>query len=1167
MNLSTLRSTLVVDGLFTSILAGIVLAIEKGSHPKPFQFADPRQERIYRRLREIGPGPAAFFRDACRIMADPADLEATSHLVSHLLREIESALRHVLETMTEREDRLKKSKKGGGNHEEEIRAILRGLQVPETDPVSKKWLRLPGTGNDYGLAARAHRAELASPRPVDGTFRQFWDDIQGIFDVVLEKYETHYLGVFHFLDQLLAKPIPDAGDVDKLKNNVPHNFVAHSYFFDRLTSPAWLNPLQASGLFDHPPAPEVDVERGTTAYSRWPQSGYLARIADQVPEKVLEIMQGAPETNNFRIHQDLAEAAAAMPADLAAKWSDREAIWVNEQQWGLALLPGKLGTLINYLLQGGQYESAFNLARVLLDILPAPRVEEKQEGYILPPDPRARFSDWEYKRILKRMILSLPPQAKKRAFVLFCDLLEKAITLSRRPSEEPDPEDYSRIWHPDLENPRDGHSMKSLLVPAVREVALALVADDPTQVQAVVQELDKRQYVIFHRISLDLVRRYPDMAISLISGRLTDHSIFDARGLRREYDLLARECFAKLKSEEQRTILKWIEAGPDVEAYKQFHPELSGHEVAEEEVARFTKAWQRDRLAPFHESLSSDWMHHYDELVNEVGTPESLITKNPEVVSWVGPTSPKTVDDFNSMNLEEIVAYLGAWEPPREPMSPSRVGLGRQLTEAVRKTPMRFSAEATKFQGLDPTYVRAFLQGILEAGSEASDLAWPEILRLCLWVIQQPLVIEGRQVDKWGDDPDWGWTRKVIAGLLGAGLQEGPSMIPFHFRDEVWKILEVLTDDLDPTPDDEIPQDGLNDPSHLSINTTRGAAMHTLMRYALWVRQHLDKEADGKERIAQGFKEMPEVQRVLEAHLDQAKDPSLAIRSVYGQWFPWLTLLDAEWAKNHTQTIFPHEDSSRQYRDAAWDTYIVFCRPDGSVIDILREEYAIAVEQLGSPSTTYHGSDAETRLAQHLMVFYWQGRLDLGEADGLLARFYDKATDVLLGEALEFVGSSLRDTHEPLPADMSMRLQDLWAARLVKIRRSPTPANHVRELAAFGWWFVSQKFDSRWSIAQLLEVLSLAQKAEPDHLVVERLVAIAATMPLEAVQCLDLMVQGDKEGWNIAGWRDDARKILATAIASGNPTGKQAATDLVNRLAARGILDYADLLSAAGKGG
>ena len=143
---------------------------------------------------------------------------------------------------------------------------------------------------------------------------------------------------------------------------------------------------------------------------------------------------------------------------------------------------------------------------------------------------------------------------------------------------------------------------------------------------------------------------------------------------------------------------------------------------------------------------------------------------------------------------------------------------------------------------------------------------------------------------------------------------------------------------------------------------------------------------------------------------------------------------------------------------------------------------------------------------------------------------------------------------------MTVRLKKLWEKRLASIKAAATASDHAAELAAFGWWFVSQKFDNAWAMSQLLAVLSLPQKAEPDYLVVERLVTLAATMPLEAVQCLTMMVQRDKENWNIQSWHDDSRKILATAISSGNSAARQAAIELVNRLAARGMPDYKDLI-------
>jgi hypothetical protein len=50
---------------------------------------------------------------------------------------------------------------------------------------------------------------------------------------------------------------------------------------------------------------------------------------------------------------------------------------------------------------------------------------------------------------------------------------------------------------------------------------------------------------------------------------------------------------------------------------------------------------------------------------------------------------------------------------------------------------------------------------------------------------------------------------------------------------------------------------------------------------------------------AEGFQELPEVQKVLEYHVEPAKDPTLAIRTVYGHWFPNFVLIDENWLKQN----------------------------------------------------------------------------------------------------------------------------------------------------------------------------------------------------------------------------------------------------------------------------
>src|SRR5262249_31096247 len=83
----------------------------------------------------------------------------------------------------------------------------------------------------------------------------------------------------------------------------------HDFFFDRLTSPAWLGPLAEVGRFLTPPPP---IHEG--AYVRFPiwcESRYLARVAGQAPNAVARIIKSIPTTTNVRVHEDFVDAALA----------------------------------------------------------------------------------------------------------------------------------------------------------------------------------------------------------------------------------------------------------------------------------------------------------------------------------------------------------------------------------------------------------------------------------------------------------------------------------------------------------------------------------------------------------------------------------------------------------------------------------------------------------------------------------------------------------------------------------------------------------------------------------------------------------------------------------------------------------------------------------------
>lgn len=933
----------------------------------------------------------------------------------------------------------------------------------------------------------------------------------------------------NMIDKIISRG-PEACDLSRDVEAHLLEYASRNYFFEHLQDPAWLDLLIRAGKFRKAPDPIKDVKKGTAAFPPWPESRYLARMAAYEPNTVLEVILQLPNTENIRIHEDIADAALAMPANLAAKLISKAITWFESQSQ--LLLPEKLGKLIPHLAQGGQVEEALHLTRSLLAISPDP---------IMPSEPKARFDDWYYEQILVKHIPDLVKVARERALTLVCDLLYDAISISLDKKDDKK-SDYSYIWRPAIEDHSQNqpHGLKSMLVSAVRDAAESLMDKNG---EAILEVVEVRPFKVFQRIGLHLRRKWPKADIEGTASLAIELTVFDDIDLHREYFHLLHEQFDNFSPKIRQAYLALVTKGP-----------------GQGDDERYMRHWRYAKLWPIHEFLDPNWREQFHALKNEFGDLE-----HPDFHSYmsveIGDKSPKGVKDLRSMKIDELILFLKMWKPSKDTfMGPSSRGLGQELAALVASEPESFAVEARRFQEVKPTYVHALLLGFHEAVKNKENFQWPHILELCRWITDQPSDIETTEqmgVDS-DSDPGWVGTRRTIGMLFSAAFKSDTLGIPFDLRTKVWEVLSSLTDDPDPTPEHEQRYGGSNmDPATLSINTTRGSAMHAVVRYALWVRRHIELTSYRKEHIKQGFEEMPEVREILDYHLKPSHDPALAIRAVYGQWLPWLVKLDPQWVAQNIANIFPQEESLQKLHDAAWETYITFCAPYDNVLDLLQGEYGRAINRIDTFSSEgQHIANPDERLVEHLITYYWRGKLNLDEPEGLLARLYARAPDSLLIYALDFVGRSLYNAKESVEPKILNRLQELWEQRIKTVRDTKS-----KELMGFGWWFASAKFDDNWAILQLKNVLEFAGDIRPDHMVVARLATLSVKIPLLTVECLALLVESDKDGWHMHVWKEHARTILSAALQSTDDNARQIALNLINCLGARGDLAFRDLLS------
>ena len=361
------------------------------------------------------------------------------------------------------------------------------------------------------------------------------------------------------------------------------------------------------------------------------------------------------------------------------------------------------------------------------------------------------------------------------------------------------------------------------------------------------------------------------------------------------------------------------------------------------------------------------------------------------------------------------------------------------------------------------------------------------------------------------------------------------------------------TGDPEPTLDYEERYGGSNmEPSTLAINTVRGKALNAVVAYALWVRRDLDKQNPVP---AMTFDAMPEVRAVLDEHLDVGREPTLTIRSIYGRHFPWLFLLDPAWTASAVPRIFPAGDAPRWF--AAWEAYLAFCGAYTSVLPVLREEYHRAITRIKHTTEKSGRPDWRGQVAHHIVTFYWTGAIAID--DPLLTAFFADAPDEVRADAIGYIGRSLANTPTVAP-QIQERLSALWSWRLQIARASQNAQSYRQELAEFGWWFCSRKFEDAWSIEQLAAVLDATGLVEPDFKVAETLETLAPTFPLACVRCITRIAEADTKGWTTLGNRDHFMNILKTALASGDIDAKNDADKLIQFLIRRGEFEYRRLL-------
>jgi hypothetical protein len=977
--------------------------------------------------------------------------------------------------------------------------------------------------------------------------------MEGVLDEVLRQFEEHFIVWIARAEQLAQKIKPTNVDANYLRTKLPNNQITLGHFFARLDDPDWLPPLVHEGFFREPPDPIEDVQNGKVSYSVWPQSRFLIRMAPLVPDQVVELILSIPDTTNFLVHQDFAEASLKLPPGLAAKLLPKMRRWFDVgRSWGQVNL--KLGELMKILAKGGEFAAALELAHLLLDFVATP-------GSIGTPIirfPKAELDLWYYEQVLTKKFPFIVVEIGEPAFELLCDVLENAILLSRPLGRPHHPEDLSSMWCPSVETALgvqiDG---RPLLVSAIRDTAELLASADPRSVPRLVKSLRKRRRLIFRRLAHNLLRFHAQSDMVDVERTLLSRGMLDPsrRNEWDEYSTLMRDCFTLLSPEKQHTIVKWIDEGPNVTRFAQRFEKAHHQAPAGEQIQQVVRIWKKNRIDLISKDLSDKLKPEFASLVALSIAPDE--TKPlPEAVggAWIH-SAPLNFKEIEALGVDEIVSFLNTWKSTGDWMSPTEEGLGSKLTHVIAEHPERFAEEAQKFQGVRAIYISAIVEGFQEAVRREQRFDWVPLIELLKWAVRQSQTVNTSLQN--GIANGWYWTRNSIARLISAGFESKKGTIPFSCRTEVWKVLEALCSAPPAIAATAAPEslDEFLAGSELKPSISPEPLLAAI-RYASWVKQDIESKP-GERPARSWFADIPEFQKTLEDVLSHNTDPS--VHAVFGERLVPLADLDEKWFLQHLTDIFPEDPKKQALWNTAWNAYLFHWRAGPRLFEILRGQYLRAIDNIGESNLkTKYGQNSGELLADHLMGLYWWGTLKLN--DDLMQKFLEKATDEIRGHAMRSLGFAVYSDKQGIPPETLDRVKELFGLRLHDAENATDKGAYRRELAAFSWCFASDEFDQNWKMNILLRILRTTGRVEVPHLAVEQLAELSKTMPGECAECLSLLTVGLEDVFEICGWEVQARTVLTEAINSGDQMTKTVAFATINRLASRGFTNFRDLV-------
>ena len=556
-----------------------------------------------------------------------------------------------------------------------------------------------------------------------------------------------------------------------------------------------------------------------------------------------------------------------------------------------------------------------------------------------------------------------------------------------------------------------------------------------------------------------------------------------------------------------------------------------------------------DRIASF---LKGEEKELYEGLLEKYDKPEPSPDEG-AIKSWVGPESPIGSDELSKKSIKEVIQILVDFIPPEVDSFrvPSREGLGRTFEEDVKARANDYAENALHLirGDLHFVYHTHYLGGLETAIKNQEKLALGDVVKLCEYITNQ----EKDEFPIQEFEPGLPSAKLAVANMLDQLLKVKEPYIEDELLDRIGKIIIDLLNQVEPGLDEE--QESGFDPATHSLNSSRGKAMHNIVMYGLYCerKRKKDQGEEGEPVMS------PLVKEALTEKLDISKDPSLAIHSIFGWYFPQLIYLDREWALENRDRIFPLEPDKVDYWQAAWSAYIRFSDVYIAVFPELITHYQRALDELPDLDKGQSWDRVDEKLATHILKAYILGMIKLDSKDELISMYYLKA-DAKTRSHGNFWLSQVLESQKPSAEDEVWQIiWDLWLWRLEEAITIDDRSKYTKEITSFCRLLKNTPLGLREMYPVLEQTLEFKAEGFELHLIIEYLGKNCELSPKLATSLLHEIVVSGRSFYMTTDTRNNVEKILSVAMNTDSKT-KDMAIEIINIYGEHGDYEWRAML-------